>query len=302
MTDALRETQPDVVARTSPSRAGKGPSTAWAQPAPTAQVRRFATFRLDAMNQRLWRDDVPVEVPPKTFAVLRYLVEHPGRLVTQRELLEALWPETYVQPEVLKTYIRNIRKLLGDDPRAPRFIETRARRGYRFIAAVADESLPPLAAAPAGSRARTPVGREAALSQLGDALTTASRGARQVVFVTGEAGIGKTALVEAFQEQAVTRAPLWIAASQSLPPPHGAREPYDPILDALGQWCRGPGGDAVAETLARNAPTWLVRSRPWSARSSVRRSIGSSSARPASGWCGSSARRSRSFRRTVPWC
>jgi DNA-binding winged helix-turn-helix (wHTH) protein len=103
---------------------------------------QFDAFRLDTVNEYLWHGEVPVELAPKAFAVLRYLVEHPGRLVTHHELLEAIWPETYVQPEILKTYIRNIRKTLADDPRAPRFIQTRARRGYHFIAPVSHEAIP----------------------------------------------------------------------------------------------------------------------------------------------------------------
>jgi DNA-binding winged helix-turn-helix (wHTH) protein len=64
------------------------------------------------------------ESPPKAFDVLRYLVENPGRLVTQDELLEALWPDTYVNPEILRNYILDIRKILGDRPDKPVFIET----------------------------------------------------------------------------------------------------------------------------------------------------------------------------------
>jgi DNA-binding winged helix-turn-helix (wHTH) protein len=107
-----------------------------------AELSRFDAFRLDTVNEYLWRGDAPIELAPKPFAVLRYLVEHPGRLVTHRELLDTLWPETHVQPEILKTYIRDIRRILADDPRAPRFIQTRARRGYHFIAAVSHDSLP----------------------------------------------------------------------------------------------------------------------------------------------------------------
>ena len=72
--------------------------------------------------------------------MLRYLVEHPGRLVTQDELLEALWPDTFVQPEVLKSHVRDIRMVLGDDCKNPRFIETLPRRGYQFVAPVSGES------------------------------------------------------------------------------------------------------------------------------------------------------------------
>ena len=68
--------------------------------------------------------------------MLKYLVERAGRLVTHRELLEALWPETFVQPEVLKSHILDIRHVLGDDAKAPKFIETPPSGGYRFIAAV----------------------------------------------------------------------------------------------------------------------------------------------------------------------
>jgi len=62
-----------------------------------------------------------VRIPPKAFDVLRYLVENPGRLVTQDELLEAVWPETYVNPEILRKYILDIRRILGDRPDKPVF-------------------------------------------------------------------------------------------------------------------------------------------------------------------------------------
>jgi TolB-like protein/DNA-binding winged helix-turn-helix (wHTH) protein len=103
-------------------------------------VKSFKAFRLDTANHLLWcnRDRVPVT--PKGFDVLEYLVEHAGRVVTQDEILEALWPETYVNPEVLRKYIQEIRKALGDRPDNPEFIETLPKRGYRFIAPVIDES------------------------------------------------------------------------------------------------------------------------------------------------------------------
>jgi DNA-binding winged helix-turn-helix (wHTH) protein len=75
-------------------------------------------------------------VKPKAFEILRYLVDHAGCLATQEELLDAIWPNTSVQPEVLKRHIADLREVLGDDPRSPTFIETRPWRGYQFIAAV----------------------------------------------------------------------------------------------------------------------------------------------------------------------
>jgi TolB-like protein/DNA-binding winged helix-turn-helix (wHTH) protein len=106
-------------------------------------MKSFQSFRLDTANQCLWRGQERVPIPPKAYDVLRYLVENPGRLVTPDEILEKLWPEIYVNPEVLRKYILDIRKILGDRPDKPEFIETVTKRGYRFIARVIDEAALP---------------------------------------------------------------------------------------------------------------------------------------------------------------
>ena len=100
---------------------------------PSEQQIVFGNFRLDLVNECLWRDDQAIALPPKEFAVLFYLVRNPGRLVTKEELIEAAWPETTVTDGVLKVSIRKIRAILDDDSKAPLFIETAHRRGYRFI-------------------------------------------------------------------------------------------------------------------------------------------------------------------------
>ena len=167
-------------------------------------MKEFPPFRLDGVNQCLWRrvngaEEQRILLTPKAFSVLRYLLERAGRLVTQNELLEALWPDTFVQPEVLKSHIRDIRKRLDDDPRNPQFIETLPRRGYRFIATVADEvRRRNLAVASAAYRL---VGRNRELDRLRAYLQRALHGDRQLVFVSGEPGFGKTALVVALQLQ-----------------------------------------------------------------------------------------------------
>src|SRR5262249_55019921 len=156
----------------------------------------FPPFRLDPVNQCLWhrRETAPDErllLTPKAFAVLRYLVEHAGQLVTQEELLAAVWPETYIKPEVLKSRIFEIRWALGDRPKRPRFIETLSRRGYRFIPPVQEgpATAPALPRSPASDPL---VGRAGALETLHACLHRALHGQRQLVFVTGEPGIGKT--------------------------------------------------------------------------------------------------------------
>jgi TolB-like protein len=104
-------------------------------------MKEFPPFRLDAEEQCLWQGKERVTLTPKAFSVLSYLVERAGRLVTQHELLEALWPDTFVQPEVLKSHILDVRGALGDNAKNPSFIETQPRRGYRFIATVRDAAV-----------------------------------------------------------------------------------------------------------------------------------------------------------------
>ena len=212
----------------------------------------FAPFRLDVVNQCLWRGETRVPLMPKPFAVLRYLVEHAGRLVTQDELLSAIWPETYVQPEVLRRYILEIRRVLGDRAEKPRFVETLPKRGYQFIAPVTEADV-------AGTIAKTKlVGRNAALAALDGHLKNALQGQRQVVFVVGETGIGKTTLVDAFQHASVGAADVYMARGQSVEGFAG-KEAYYPIFEALGQLVRGPAKSLVLNALATHAPTWMVQ-------------------------------------------
>jgi DNA-binding winged helix-turn-helix (wHTH) protein len=187
---------------------------------PTDNPILFPPFRLERANEQLWRDETLVSLRPKPFAVLRYLVEHPGRLVTREELQNAIWPGIYVSEGLLRGYIRALREILEDDADAPRFIETVPRRGFRFIAPLSTTS--PVASSQYSGVSRgqgspsqlatdnwqltTPlVGREAELAQLCEGLAKAARGERQLVFVTGEPGIGKTTLVEAFLQSLESR-------------------------------------------------------------------------------------------------
>jgi DNA-binding winged helix-turn-helix (wHTH) protein len=223
----------------------------------------FHPFRLDTINECLWRQsdaggEKRILLPPKAYGVLRYLVERAGRLVTQNELLDAVWPDTHIQPEGLKAQILHLRRALGDHPKTPRFIETLPRRGYRFIGADR-EDVPLKASVHPHQETNRLVGREGALDELGEALRKTAQRKRQIVFVTGESGIGKTALVDAFQLQADAAVPsLRIARGQCVEG-YAGKEPYYPMLEALGQLCQGQCGEAVIATLAAQAPTWLAQ-------------------------------------------
>jgi len=94
----------------------------------------FPPFRLDLEHEQLWRGTDQVPLRPKAFAVLHYLVAHASRLVTAEELLQAVWRGAYVSEGLLRSYIRELRAVLGDEAQAPRFIATVVRRGWRFLA------------------------------------------------------------------------------------------------------------------------------------------------------------------------
>src|SRR5688572_9038396 len=136
----------------------------------------FHPFRLDSINQCLYRGHREIQLRPKTLAVLEYLLNHPGQLVTKTELLNAVWPDTYVTDAVLKVSIREIRDALGDDQRKPGFIETAHRRGYRFIGKMGSSDKKNLEVL----SCRQPIGRDAEMKFLHERLQTAMEGTRQV--------------------------------------------------------------------------------------------------------------------------
>ena len=100
------------------------------------EVVRFGDVTVDLARMSVSRAGQPVSLEPKTFDVLRYLIEHRDRLVTKEELLDAAWKDTFVTPNVLTRAVAQMRKALGDDAFEARYVETVAKRGYRFIAPV----------------------------------------------------------------------------------------------------------------------------------------------------------------------
>ena len=163
--------------------------------------------RIEVENEWAWCGERRLELTPRVFAVLRHLVEHADRLVTKDDLLAAVWRVVAVSDAALSTCIRDLRRALRDSSEAPRYIRTVHRRGFRFVGPIAGRlgPPPPVRTGSDGERRSTAawatsglVGREAELAHLRDRWARAMDQQRQVVFVTGEPGIGKTALVEAF--------------------------------------------------------------------------------------------------------
>jgi DNA-binding winged helix-turn-helix (wHTH) protein len=97
---------------------------------------RFGRYRFDSSTGQLWAGEREIRLTPKAAGVLAALVARPGQLVTKEELFASLWRDIVVSDDALTSCVKELRKALSDDVRQPRFIETRHRRGYRFIADV----------------------------------------------------------------------------------------------------------------------------------------------------------------------
>jgi DNA-binding winged helix-turn-helix (wHTH) protein len=207
----------------------------------------FGRFRLDLTNECLWQGARAISLRPKAFAVLRLLLEHPGQLVNKQQVLDTVWPGTFVGDAVLKDNIRQLREALNDNAGSPIYIETAHRRGYRFIGKLSEPAsrdrsvvathmstlkpTPTVASFNTEETGNKLLGRESELAKLQGWLNRALAGERQIVFITGEPGIGKTSIVHAFLKQA-TRVPgIRVARGQCLEH-YGAGEAYLPVLDA----------------------------------------------------------------------
>src|SRR5213594_2603053 len=174
----------------------------------------FGRFRLDLTNECLWHGTQAISLRPKAFALLKLLLEHPGSLVTKQQMLDSVWPETFVGDAVLKDNIRQLREALEDDAESPSYIETAHRRGYRFIGKLShpipikdvtvgsvQARVSKLSSETSATTSRSAIGvlgRDTELAKMRECLDRALAGTRQIIFVTGEPGIGKTALVDAF--------------------------------------------------------------------------------------------------------
>src|SRR5215470_6070897 len=219
-------------------------------------MKQFHAFRLDTTNQCLWRGDERVPLTPKTFDLLRYLVDHRERLVTQEEILDALWADTVVNQEVVKKYILGIRKVLGDGNEQPEFIRTFPKRGYQFVAPVTDDWQRPSGSATA--QAKPFIDRRAARARIDTCFEHAARGLRQLVFVTGEAGVGKTTFVDLFVQHVGQTPDVRIARGQCIEA-FGGQEAYYPVLEAVDQLVRRSDDDRFVQLLRQHAPTWLLQ-------------------------------------------
>lgn len=247
-------------------------------------IYSFGPYELDTHVYELRQSGVVRPIEPQVFDVLAYLVLHRDRLVSKEELLEKLWADRFVSETTLTSRVKEARKAVGDTGTSQSVIRTQRGRGYRFVAPVielgapgppefdlpgSDEVLPAAHEAMASvSVAMTPdtlpreripfVGRVREFERLGRALDRARSDTRQVVFVTGEAGAGKTTLVDAFLADTVQSLPVLVARGQCVEY-RGSGEPYMPLLDAFARLASLPDNSRLIDLFRSTAPSWVVQ-------------------------------------------
>ena len=218
---------------------------------------RFGPFQLDSNSHELRRDDRVISLRPKSFQLLTYMTEHPGRLLSKDELLDAGWGKAAVSDGVLKVCIWEIREALGDDPAEPRYVQTVHRAGYRFIEAkphgtTQDDSGVafggPVHYAKGGDVPM--IGRDQEMAALRAAIDAALGGEASLVMLAGEPGIGKTRLAEEAGVYARQRgAHVLVGHCYE----GEAASPYSPFVEAIREYVSTRPGDALKAEMGDGA-------------------------------------------------
>ncbi len=211
---------------------------------------RLGEWRVEPQSDRISRSGIEIHLRPRVVDLLVFLAGRSGRVVTRSEILDGVWSTRIVSESVLSSAIAEAREAFRDDAEKPWLIETIPKRGYRLLVHPL-----PLASSPSGAAAARPgtgpwpegpeavfVGRDDELRQLREALQEAREGRGRAVFVTGEPGSGKTALLAEFASQVLSCEPDVAVAGGRCPLPAGPAEPCLPFREALKVLSGDPDG------------------------------------------------------------
>jgi DNA-binding winged helix-turn-helix (wHTH) protein len=267
-----------------------------------SQSLEFGPFRLDREQRLLFRGSEIIPLATKVYDTLLALVESGGRVVDKEELLSRVWNGAFVEEGSLSRNVSTLRKILGEGPRDHKYIVTVPKRGYRFAStlttaravdqrhvgvdsirsgSVAAETATgeangltpfsisnPVSERRAHKTAQSFVGRDLQMKRLEGHFANMLGGGGKLVFLTGEAGMGKSSLAERFISSICPRHPeLRVATGRSVEQ-YGPGESYLPFLEALSRLLR-QHGDPIRSHLRRQAPTCvcscppLLRDRKW---------------------------------------
>lgn len=227
-------------------------------------IVRFGRFSVDLDRGILLHAQQEVPLRRQCWDLLARLAGQGGQPISRQQLTQLLWPDTFVSPNTLHYLLWDLRRTLARFDSTGYIVKV-PRRGYHLRVAGADAPpafLPALAAASA-AHGPPPVAddgvppsllhRDSELARLREILLVAMSGKRQVAFITGEAGIGKSLLVEHWISDLP---PGWMLGRATCLPGLGVHEPYAPLLDVVEHLATSP---PRIDTIRRHAPTWLVQ-------------------------------------------
>lgn len=219
-------------------------------------IYEFDDYRVDTGQFLLTKEGLTTPITPTVFRILNILLEHAGQVVTKDEIIRLVWPDCYVEESNLNRNVSTLRQVLGERPRDHKYIETIPKEGYRFVAPVRKMEYQP----PTGSARRTLngaaqqiVGRDNERKDLRHAFELARQGHGGLVCVSGDAGIGKTALIEAFLEDLTRDQAAFHLAEARCSDPLTETEPCIPWIEALGELARE---ETVNGFMKQSAPNW----------------------------------------------
>ena len=213
--------------------------------------RRSGSLALDPDARILYLDDRPLPLGERAISILLMLVERSGQVVSKEELVSAIWPGLAVEDSSLTDQIAALRRVLALVPGGNSWIETLPRRGYRFAGpimgpaetartgsseATGGDADAPIPFMSIDARSRRIVGREAPLEMLDRITQHMLTGQRQIAFVTGEPGIGKTAFVDMAMERLSQQGVDLLCGRCT--ERFSTDEAFLPLIDALASRCR----------------------------------------------------------------
>ncbi len=201
---------------------------------------------IDEARFEIRRNGIAIQVEPKVFDLIRLLAQSAGRVVSRDELLRALWPGQRVTDASLRRAVGEARRALGSRGR----IQTLPRRGLLW--ADAPPNLPE-------SGQRRVVGRARELAELRESWASVRAGASGCVFVRGEAGIGKTTLLDTFVDELSSGTERLTSVRAGCDVSESLAEPHQVWLRMLGQLVGGGAGRHSLGALHRLAPNWSAQ-------------------------------------------
>jgi DNA-binding winged helix-turn-helix (wHTH) protein len=222
------------------------------------QVLRFEDFELDRGAYQLRRSGTAVHLERIPLDLLFFLAERRDQLVTREEIIERIWGKGVFLDAAnsINAAVRKIRRALGDDADAPRFIATVPAKGYRFIAATQDESA-------AAMQIRPPpmslVGREREVAELRTALNNARAGKGGLFLISGESGVGKTRLA---QELGTIAHAMGMEVLEGNCTEYDEAIPYLPFVEILEKYTERASGAAQLRMILGDEASELVRLLP----------------------------------------